>query len=315
MICIDNKFLSQDLSSFPVFFFPEWLQYCVAEGGRFIYIKLDSDVWIPLIIRRHKFTSSVTLAYKPFNPNGAISPEQENFYLQELINFIRVKKLGDVVLPPIHVCNFSRPLAISDSKRLGIISIQLNKSTEDLFSAFSKTYRTQIRACERDGFTVSFSQDYFKFFFENYRINQNKYGKYPGRETDIYKLLQALPNNSRLLTVLNANGEPEGSILLLFDAFRGYYLIGAKAEERNTHQGAQKFLQWKAILFSKQRGCNHYNFGGYRYELTETDKFYSIQEFKLKFGAFIEDGYHFTHKINLRYDVYQSLIRLRSLLR
>ena len=301
-----------DTSNLPLFFTKEWLSYTVAEGGVFFYFQFLDGTLIPFVTRKRYFTRIGLLVYKPFRKDKMLNADEESFCIQEMISYIRKHKICDVILPPMHVCVLKKEVPQASNYKLGLILVDINKSQEDVFAQFSKTYRTQIRSCERDGFTISHSLEHFDFFFRMYRINQEKNKKYPGQASHIKGILDKMPDQSKLFTVINAGGEPEGSILLIFDRDKGYYLMGAKHEEKPTHNGSQKFLQWSVMRFCQEMGCAQYNLGGFRYNLDEQDKLSNIQDFKLKFGAFVEEGYHFCLKISWKYSLYEKLIVLKQ---
>jgi lipid II:glycine glycyltransferase (peptidoglycan interpeptide bridge formation enzyme) len=93
---------------------------------------------------------------------------------------------------------------------------------------------------------------------------------------------------------------------------RGYYFLGAKNEEAETHNGSQKFLHWRIMLFLRQLNVSFYNMGGHRYQEEAGSKFATIQDFKLKFGAVVEEGLHFNLPLSPKYNLYQMLIKLKQ---
>ena len=301
-----------DTSNLPLFFTKEWLSYSIAEGGEFFYFKFSDGTLIPFVTRKRYFTCIGFLIYKPYRIGKTLSADEESSCIQEMIAYIKKHKICDVILPPMHVCVLQKEVPNASNYKLGLILVDINKSQEDVFALFSKTYRTQIRGCERDGFTISHSLEHFDFFFRMYRINQEKNKKYPGQASHIKGILDNMPNQAKLFTVLNPEGEPEGSILLIFDREKAYYLMGAKHEEKPTHNGSQKFLQWSVMRYCQEMGCAQYNLGGFRYNLDEQDKFSKIQDFKLKFGALIEECFHFSLKISWKYSLYEKLIALKQ---
>ena len=236
-----------DTSNLPLFFSKEWLSYSIAEGGEFFYFKFSDGTLIPFVTRKRYFTCIGFLIYKPNRIGKTLSADEESSCIQEMIAYIKKHKICDVILPPMHVCVLQKEVPNASNYKLGLILVDINKSQEDVFALFSKTYRTQIRGCERDGFTISHSLEHFDFFFRMYRINQEKNKKYPGQASHIKGILDNMPNQAKLFTVLNPEGEPEGSILLIFDREKAYYLMGAKHEEKPTHNGSQKLLQWSVM--------------------------------------------------------------------
>jgi lipid II:glycine glycyltransferase (peptidoglycan interpeptide bridge formation enzyme) len=193
--------------------------------------------------------------------------------------------------------------------------VDLNDTEEIVFGRFSKTYRTQIRQCEKEGFTLSNSEDHLGIFFENYKYHHTKQGKTYESIENIKKMLDMMPKHCKLFSVINGDGRWEGSVLLLHDFEKGYYFIGAKDELNNTHNGSQKFLHWKIMQFLKEQQVSRYNLGGHRFNLSSSDKFQSIQDFKVKFGSLIEEGYHFTVTLSPKFKLFNFLIRFKQLIK
>ena len=311
-----EEILPEILKKYPVYFQPGYLKYQESALIRCLYAQDQEGNIIPLRWYKKSVFRTIQLLYTPWNEtSGQLSPEAEIKFIIELVRFLKIYKHADALLAPLHVCLFKQAYHSISSQKLGITYVDISLPEDVIFGGFSKTYRTQIRQCEKEGFTINHSDNHLKEFFENYKYHHNRQGKAYESIENMQKMLDLLPVNCRLVSVINAEGVWEGGVLLLYDRFKGYYFIGAKAENRSTHNGSQKFLHWNIMKFLKEHQVETYNLGGYRFNLDANDKFQSIQDFKTKFGAKIEEGYHFNITLSTKYIIFQSLIKLKNAIR
>jgi len=301
------------LNNFPIFFQENYFKYQENDSIKCILISDDSGNLIPLRIFKKSIFKTAQFLYVPMNESGRLSADVELKFVSDLIAYLKKNKICDALLAPLHVCLFQHPFPGIDSQKLGIIYVDLSDNEELIFAKFSKTYRTQIRQCEKEGFTLSDSPSYLNNFFENYKYHHVKQGKAYESMENLTKILHLLPQNCKLLSVVNGNGKWEGSVLLLFDRELGFYFIGAKDELNATHNGSQKFLHWKIMQFLKERNVSRYNLGGHRFNLDSNNKFQSIQDFKAKFGSEVEVGYHYSFTLSPKYKLFKLLVRIKNL--
>lgn len=314
-LIVHDQFSEDFLMKFPVFFQKNCLRYQETTNIKCVYVSDDAGNIIPLRIYQKSIFKIAQFLYVPMNEKGRLSADDELKFMTDLVSFLKKSNTYDALLAPLHVCLFQQPWPKSTPQKLGIMYVDLNDTEETVFERFSKTYRSQIRQCEKEGFTLSNSEDHLGIFFENYKYHHTKQGKTYESIENIKKMLDLMPMHCKLLSVINGNGRWEGSVLLLHDFEKGYYFIGAKDELNNTHNGSQKFLHWKIMQFLKEHHVKRYNLGGHRFNLNSSDKFQSIQDFKTKFGAKIEEGFHFNITLSPKYSLFQSLIYLKNKIR
>jgi len=307
-----EKLTPDFLNKFPLFFQENYFKYQENESIKCILISDDLGNLIPLRIYKKSIFKTAQFLYVPMNETGRLSAHDELKFLKNLLNFLKKNNISDALIAPLHVCLFQQPFPGIGSQKLGIMYVDLSEDEELIFAKFSKTYRTQIRQCEKEGFTLSDSESHLDNFFENYKYHHVKQGKAYESLDNLTKILQLLPQNCKLISVVNGNGKWEGSVLLLFDREIGFYFIGSKDELNPTHNGSQKFLHWKIMQFLKERNVLRYNLGGHRFNLDSTDKFQSIQDFKAKFGSEVEVGYHFSFTLSPKYKLFKLLVRIKN---
>jgi len=313
MKLVTRDLLSEDfLAKFPVFFQKNYLGYQETANISCMYISDDLGNLIPLRIYKKSIFKIAQFLYVPMNEMGRLSADAEHAFVKKLVGFLRKSNTCDALLAPLHVCLFQKPFSPISPHKLGIMYVDLNESEETIFGGFSKTYRTQIRQCEKEGFTLSNSENYLGDFFENYKYHHTKQGKTYESLENLKKMLDLMPQHCKLLSVVNGSGRWEGSVLLLYDREKGYYFIGSKDEHNPTHNGSQKFLHWKIMQFLKERNVGRYNLGGHRFNLESSDKFQSIQDFKAKFGSEVEEGYQFSITLSPKYKLFNLLVRIKN---
>jgi len=303
---------AEQMKKLPLFFQPGYFGYVSDSRTKCLIIADDNGVMVPLRIYRRFIFNTGQFLFCPMRFDGRPVETEEKVFLEKLIVFVRKKRMCDVLLAPIHVCLFHGSPKGAIVSKLGIISLGLEESSDTIFSGFSKTYRTQIKQCEKAGFQINMTEKHLEIFFDNYKKHHVRQKKAYESIAGMQKLLSGIPENAKLFSVINAAGVWEGGVLLLYDRHRGYYLIGAKNEDSELHNGSQKFLHWNIILFLKNKQVPFYNFGGHRYDLENQDKFSSIQDFKMKFGSRIEEGIHFYIILSPKYHLYKTLIRLKE---
>jgi hypothetical protein len=312
MKIIDFNTILPDISKFPIYFHPGYIRYVERDGVKCYLFYDGCGNYIPFRIYTKWIFKIGQFLFTPFCPNQPISSSQELQCLQNFERFLRSNKICDVVNAPLHVSLFRNVPKSWESWQMGIISLDISSTLDDVFKNFSRTYRTQINQCTKLGFTVSYSDMYFDSFYENYKLHHLQQNIEVESYNKLKELLNNLDYNATLFSVLNNRMKWEGGALVLHDAFRGYYFIGAKNEEIELHNGAQKFLHFKVIEFLQDRNIPIYNFGGYRTTSNANDRFDSIQNFKLKFGSSIESGIHTKIHLNFKDSMFNTLVKLKQ---
>ncbi len=67
------------------------------------------------------------------------------------------------------------------------------------------------------------------------------------------------------------------------------------------------FLYWNLIIYSKSRGLDYFDLGGYDKEAKEGEKTYAINKFKERFGGDITEQPFYT--TNIKYPFLRLLLR------
>ncbi len=297
---------------FPLFFHDDWLK---TEGeiheNAEILIFFDKilQVFVPLIIYKLRILKKADYLFVPLNFNGEeLSEKTELLFLNKFHDYIKRENICDVIFPPSHYCNFKCIPNKVKYFKLGIIWIDLKSPVEEIFNKMSSNYRNEIRKAQKVNLHTLFGNEYLMQFYKLYEETQIRNRLIYDPLCYLEKITKYLPNNV-LIGLSIYNKVIENSILNVFDRYNTYYLYSG-SQKKNDLPGSNKLLLWETIKYFKSIGIRKYILGGYRNPQKTDLKHNGIQDFKLRFGAEIEQGYHFVKIIN-PFKYYCFLIALK----
>lgn len=172
--------------------------------------------------------------------------------------------------------------------------LDIRSSEEELLSGMRKTMRNLIRRAEKDGVTITTSQDPqdIEKFIIVHQDTVSRHGFTPYKNS--YFRAQAesfLPRDLGMLYFAHYEGKIISSAFIMYYGDTGSYHHGASLSDYNKIP-ASYLLQWRAILEAKRRGKTHYNFWGIVPEsqqispiLKRTHPFSGLSKFKMGFGG------------------------------
>ena len=196
---------------------------------------------------------------------------------------------------------------------MGVIGIDLSVTADDIFNKMNTTYRKQIRKAEKLGVTTHSGSETFTDFYNLYADTHSRQGLQHLTASDIKKLMEKMPLNI-LVGISKKDNTPEHSNLSVYDNTQAYSFWGGSAASPVV-PGSNKILMWESIKTLKDLGVKKYILGGYRNPDINDDKHNGIQEFKLRFGAEVEKGYHFIKIINpVKYYLFSFALKIKSML-
>ncbi len=158
------------------------------------------------------------------------------------------------------------------------------KSCEELYSAFHKKHRYNIRVAERKGVHCGFYgadklQDFYMLMKETGKRDgfQIRSREYFGR------ILMKLGDKARLC-MCYYEGEPVSGALIVNYGDTMSYLYGASS---NSHREvmANYLMHWTVIKRCKELGCSTYDFMGIPYYYDKEHPNYGVYRFKKGFGG------------------------------
>ena len=300
---------------FPIFFWDKWkaVEEKLHNKQRLLCADEENNV-VAFTIYTMKFFKKADYLYAPLDKNGnRLSVEKEKTFLDEFHNHLKENKIADAIFPPSHISLFK---CIPDKViyyQLGLLYVDLSRSEEDIYSDINSRNRRYIKQSQTQNlFTDLHSNDINSLYACLKETNRKEgVGTYP---KEYYRMIKdILSDNCDIAIIKNGQG-PLSSVFLLND-LKNVYACYAGTFFSKEYGGANKLLYWNMYQKYKSQGHLKFIYGGYRYGLTEKDKLFNVQEFKLRMGAKIENGYHFIKVINpLKYNFVSLAMKCKSLL-
>ncbi|GAO44329.1 hypothetical protein [Flavihumibacter petaseus] len=166
------------------------------------------------------------------------------------------------------------------------IENNLTLSEDQIFEAFSKQFRNQIRQAEREGVTCYFRKDIPRFveFF-------NDFARSKGINTTSVRRLEEM-GDGLFLSFAELDGKLLAAHSYHFDKATGVVRTFQSASIRMEDSGldknligkANKLLHYRDMIHLKSLGAHIYDFGGYAGDKDKRN-LKGIDDFKLSFGG------------------------------
>lgn len=309
------KEINVDQQNFPIFFWSNWLKlWSNGNTESFIYYNEKCNAIVPFRINKLKFLNKADYFYIPIGTDGReLEAIREKTFIDEFHIFLKKKKICDVIFPPLHFCNFK---SIPDNViyyKLGIIVLKINGNVDEIFNKMTSNYRNEIRKALKNNVKAAFGNELLNEVHTLYTI-PHKIQKIQFEPLLFFDGLKNAFVNNIQFGVSYKDDSAETAILNLFDKNNAYYFY-AGTNEKITTPGSNKLLLWESIKFFKTLGIKEFILGGYRDPNLTDKKHNGIQDFKLRFGADIIQGYHFIKVISpLRYKLFSFALTVKSFL-
>ncbi|MFH0749994.1 MAG: peptidoglycan bridge formation glycyltransferase FemA/FemB family protein [Candidatus Gottesmanbacteria bacterium] len=188
---------------------------------------------IPLLRSHHVKSLSV-------EPRSDENPEQFSFYIKSLSKFF--------------------PIISSPFLPTKTIFIDVSKSEKDMFSTFTSAKRRAVRRAEKNGITITSSND----ITDLTGIKNKSAGMFGGITTyGIDKLWNIFypKKKAHILLAKKQNGSVvAGVLLLLWEKRCHYWIAGATKEGKKLF--APTLLVWEALQFAHKQKCQDFDFVG-----------------------------------------------------
>jgi hypothetical protein len=145
------------------------------------------------------------------------------------------------------------------------LRLNLDSDLEYLLAGFRKVTRYEIRRCEKLGIDASFatSEQEYEEWLGLYR-HMAKLKKFsaesPTHIRGVLRWLRGEPRRGGLL-LARQSGKCVGGVIVARSGGRCFYLFGATSKDDMISAG--HLLQWRALQWAKENGCQEYDFGGY----------------------------------------------------
>lgn len=200
-----------------------------------------------------------------------------------------------------------------------ILVLDIAKSEEELLGKMKQKTRYNIKLAEKRGVQTHsverITQKYVEEFLRLVKITSER-DKIKSHPEGYYcKMFETIPSEVLKLYVAEYEGKIITANLVLFFGKTATYMHGASD---NAHREAMApyLLQWQAILDAKKAGCEKYDFGGIKTELTN-NSWSGITKFKTGFAPDtkpIEFPGSYDIVLNSRkYSLYKILQKIKKL--
>ena len=148
----------------------------------------------------------------------------------------------------------------------GSLRLDLRPASDELLRSFRHDTKLHIRRSEREGVVIrsTQSEEDIREFVRIYLDMAEKKsfsGEEPGRLSHSVRWVVKQKDRGALL-MASKGINPLGGVLVVRAAQRSWGVFSATAKDDRVTAG--HLLQWSAIRWAKEHGCNEYDFGGYR---------------------------------------------------
>jgi lipid II:glycine glycyltransferase (peptidoglycan interpeptide bridge formation enzyme) len=142
------------------------------------------------------------------------------------------------------------------------IHLDLTPPPDELFKAFSKGHRADVKRAERNGVTVRAADrdEDFEFLHRMLVVTQER-KTFAFHSAGYYQTQWRLFGDSARLFIAQHNGRDVAAALVLAWHDYGNYLVAGSTAEA-LEQRAVHLLQWHAIRWARERGVRTWDLGG-----------------------------------------------------
>lgn len=186
----------------------------------------------------------------------------------------------------LHVKNLDSKPAFMVNKISHTVENDLTLSEEELFGAFSKQFRNQIKGAEKEGVVCEYNKDIERFvpFFNDFARSKGINGTSVRRlqEMGDNLLLSAAFLDGKMIVAHSYFYDRESQIVHTFQS--ASIRFEDCGLDKNLIGKANKLLHFKDMLHFKAEGVKTYDFGGYSPPENKRE-LNGINDFKLNFGG------------------------------
>jgi hypothetical protein len=300
---------------FPIFFWNNWLISMNTNVTKtFIYYNEKQGAIVPFKVNKLKLLKKADYLYIPYDIAGKeLEADSEKHFIEEFHNFLKKEKICDAIFPPTHFCNFKSIPAEVMYFKLGIIVLNIGGKEDDIFNKMTSNYRNEIRKALKSNVKTSFDNELLNEFHSLYSI-PHKLQKIRYEPIEYFENLRNAFSKNIHVGVSYKDDSAETAIFNIYDKINAYYFY-AGATEKTMTPGSNKLLLWDSIKHFTSLGISKYVLGGYREPKLTDKKHNGIQNFKLRFGAEIVNGYHFIKIFNpIKFRLFSIALKIKTII-
>lgn len=232
----------------------------------------DGTSGAQLLIRPFR---GLSVAYVPRGPFPAADGPMDQALLDEIVGIARSRRAAFLRFEPDllqddpragELDSFLRARGFRTAERtLGqrsSIRLDLSPSEDELFAAFSKGHRADVKRAERDGVTVRVGTDVSDVDeLHNMLIATTERKAFEYHTAAYYRTMWRLFGDAGRLYVAELNGQVVAASLVLAWGDNGLYLF-AGSNRAGLDSRAGHLLQWHAIRWARERGARTWDLWG-----------------------------------------------------
>jgi len=268
----------------------EWGELKSAFGWKPARI-VDGDTGVQILFR--KLPLGFTIGYIPkSNPDKSLLSEIDNVCKSNRAIFLKLEPdLWDDGQPETLSLGFKTSSHNIQPPRTIIIDIC--GTDDEILAKMKQKTRYNIRLAEKKGVTVR-AWDDIEAFHKMMLVTGGRDG-FGVHSLEYYKRAYQLlePKGLGEILVAEYEAKPLAALFVAQNGKRAYYLYGASTNEERNRMPTY-ILQWEAIKWAKERGCEEYDLWGVPDEDEETleanfqtrhDGLWGVYRFKRGFGG------------------------------
>jgi len=173
------------------------------------------------------------------------------------------------------------------------IIVDIHDSEDEILARMKQKTRYNIRLAEKKGVTIRAWDEIESF--HNMMILTGRRDGFGVHSLEYYKWAYDLLHRNEMCEILVAEygGSPLAALFVARNGARAYYLYGASTDEERNRMPTY-LLQWEAMKWAKERGCEEYDLWGVPDEDEATleanfqsrnDGLWGVYRFKRGFGG------------------------------
>lgn len=294
-----------EISDFlPVLSSEAYLSTKSSDYGWFITERFILSFFIDhrLIFKRMVFTNDLI----PRVQNTCIEDQRQ--FLNEMIEHSKREKICDFISKAQSNVVFSTFPDAGVSVPWGTHEIELDKTDDELLASFHSHHRSVIRRAIKEDVSISTTQD-TALIYHNIKetLERQNLPFYPS--LDYLNNLQANCKDNVLFFTSIKNDVLQGCAVIVLDRDKGYAMYAGSIKKPSS--GSLNLMHYTIMKTLRDRGIPYYDFVGARINVKPGTKYEGIENFKIRFGAKLREGYAFRAVINpFKYALYTLMSQL-----
>jgi len=242
-----------------------------------------------LIFKRLIFTTDTIYIDKN------LTTTQEKEFLNEIVSYCKENDICDFIFKAQANAIFKTYPDNGEHVEWGTYELKLDKPMDEILSKFYARDRTKVRKAIKLGVTVKTTNDIEKVY-KNIKDTFQRQNSILFPSLGYLEKLKNNLNSNFVLFIAEHNNKIQGSLVIIYDKKRAYYLYGGSIPKPTN--GSINLMHYKAMEYFKEKNLDYYDFVGARSCIEKGSKYEALQKFKSRFGTTLRVGYAFRVIIN-----------------